>query len=318
MKFTYITALVFAIILFTTLAVDFSLGAEAEYVNLYNLFQKVLFQKALPVSSLESLFGTLGALWIALGALLAISAFLAALISILHSNLKYLAIGAVLFTLAAPLQAQEHGKYQVGLTFGEIPILSGSFKPGISLGYHWNDHIYTGVVFQIFDDIERNEESFNAVNTGLGGLVSSKERTGSRFLMQTRITPVVDGPYISLGMVWNDADREVAVFDRRERQIGSNTYNGAVTLVQRRRAAFKPAIGFGYQYDFDNGLSLYTDFTMDFFTSVPTPENELQTDGFTLSDADSQALIKQIEDGYTGNFHNRYHVFNLGMSWRFN
>ena len=51
--------------------------------------------------------------------------------------------------------------WQIGFTFGEIPILSGSFKPGISVGYHFTENIMTEFIYQLKDYLQRDDESFN-------------------------------------------------------------------------------------------------------------------------------------------------------------
>ena len=67
------------------------------------------------------------------------------------------------FQLAAqdiPNPVQQAG-WQIGIGFGEIPY-QGSFKPSFTFGYHVNEHWYVGVIYQLRDEIQRNEDSFNA------------------------------------------------------------------------------------------------------------------------------------------------------------
>ncbi len=221
-----------------------------------------------------------------------------------------------IITATTAITAAPAGTVELGLTFGEIPILSGSFKPGISAGYHYNEYLYIGGVFQLVDNLQRDGESYNAQNTKLGGIIRSKESVGERILLQARITPVKMGPYVSVGWVYNYDDVETMTFDSRERTIGMGTYTGPVTIKQTRKQGGGFGMGLGYQYDFDSAISLNTDFTMAFMSDIPTPEIEFLDDP-AISDEDKTSFRQVLQNELKNNFHNHYHVFNLGVSYRF-
>lgn len=207
--------------------------------------------------------------------------------------------------------------WQIGFTFGEIPVLSGSFKPGITLGYQFNDHLMAEFTFQLKDYLQRDEESFNAVNIGYDGLTSSKETTGERIFLGLRYKPVKWSPYLTAGVVLNLDDVETIKYDYRERVIGNNIYEGNIDIVQTRKSGIAPALGFGYEYDFSNGLAVNTNFAMAFFNDIPTAKITVKSDK-TILESDLKLLKKKIDYEYKGNFHNRYHIFNLGLSYKFN
>ncbi len=206
--------------------------------------------------------------------------------------------------------------WEIGFTFGEIPILAGSFKPGISVGYHLNEHLNFNIVYQLTDNIQRNDESFNAESTGLAGLLSSKETTGQRMLISVRYKPVDWSPYIIAGFVYNNDDVETMKFDQRLRGIGEGNYNSNITIKQARKSGFEPAVGFGYQYDFDNGISLNTSIAAAVFSGISKPKTEIESSA-PLSGEDKNFLNQKIWDAYKSNFHNHYHIFNIGVSYRF-
>ena len=147
------------------------------------------------------------------------------------------------------------GAWTVGIGFGEIPFLAGSFKPSVSLGYHVSDHVYVGGIVQLRDVLERGTESFNAVNTGLGGIESTREETGARALIHARLRPHRYSPFLSVGAVFNASDREVMVFDDRRR----DHWQRVLRRCHHARAdppwGIRPAVGFGYGYTFDSGSS---------------------------------------------------------------
>ena len=99
---------------------------------------------------------------------------------------------AVILSLCPVLSAQEipvfQPYWQIGVGLGELP-MGGSFKPSISLGYQFNEKLYTGIIYQLPDRISRDKSSFNARSTGLDGLTSSNESVAQRFLFQVRYTP---------------------------------------------------------------------------------------------------------------------------------
>lgn len=207
--------------------------------------------------------------------------------------------------------------WQLGFTFGEIPILAGSFKPGITVGYNFNSNFMAELTIQLKDYLQRGDESFNAQNIGFDGLTNSSETTGSRIFFGLRYKPWDWSPYLTAGFVYNNEDVETMTFDKRERIIGENTYNTNVKIVQTRGSGIAPAFGFGYQYDFNNGISLNTSFAMAFLTDIATPEVEISSDE-PISESDLNSLKEKIINVYDDNFHNRYHIFNLGISYRFN
>ena len=86
--------------------------------------------------------------------------------------------------------AQERTDYlqnywQVGFGLGELPT-GGSFKPSITVGYHFNEKVYAGIIYQLKDEISRGNSSFNAQSTDLEGLTSSSEGVDQRFIFQVR------------------------------------------------------------------------------------------------------------------------------------
>ncbi len=208
-------------------------------------------------------------------------------------------------------------KFQLGFTFGEIPILAGSFKPGLTMGYHFNKNLSIEFTIQLKDYLNRNEESFNAVNIGLEGLKSSKETTGERIFFGVRYRPADWSPYVSFGFVFNNDDVETIHFDKRQRIVGSGNYDSAVEIIQTRSSGIGPAIGFGYQYDFNENIGINTNFNMDFFSGTPSPKVKISSSE-ELKKEDKLYLENKILKSYKDNFHNNYHIFNLGVTYKFN
>lgn len=148
-----------------------------------------------------------------------------------------------------------HNRYwQIGIGLRELPS-GGSFKPSITFGYHFNEKIYAGLIYQFKDRINRDGASFNAQSSGLEGLVGSSETVAQRFLLQMRYTPLKNGPYLSGGFVFNGKDTETMQFDARSREINGATYDGTIEIHQTRPTGWGLALGFGYQHNFKNGLS---------------------------------------------------------------
>lgn len=204
--------------------------------------------------------------------------------------------------------------WMVGLHLGELP-WQGSFKPGLSLGYHLNDLVYFGALFQIGDEIRRDATSFNVQNTGLDGLLKSSETVAPRAFVGARVRPHRYAPFASLGVVYNGADVETMDFDARARIIGTSSYEGTLTIRQQRPAAFRPAIGVGYSYTFGSGLEVSTAWSGWIFGR---PGLELDIDSESvLSSADEASLRHTINEGFGSTITNKYHIFHIGAGYAF-
>ncbi len=204
--------------------------------------------------------------------------------------------------------------FLVGVELGELP-WGGSFKPGLSVGYYLNELAYIGAEVQIGDSIRRDSTSFNVQNTGLDGLVQSSEDVAPRGFLGVRLRPHRYAPFATLGMVYNGVDTETMVFDARSRTIGSRDYVGAVTLRQTRPAAFRPAFGLGYSYEFDSGLQLSTAWS-GWLSEAPSVELEIHSDA-ELSRADEAELREHVADGFGSTITNKYHIFHVGAGYVF-
>ena len=204
--------------------------------------------------------------------------------------------------------------WMVGIHLGELP-WQGSFKPGLSVGYHLNELVYFGALFQIGDEIRRDSSSFNVQNAGLDGLVKSSETVASRAFVGVRLRPHRYSPFASLGLVYNGADVETMEFDARERAIGNGSYDGTVTIRQERPAAFRPAIGLGYSYTFDSGLELSSAWSGWVF-GRPGLSLDIHSEA-PLSAADEASLRRQIVDGFGSTITNKYHIFQVGAGYTF-
>jgi hypothetical protein len=208
------------------------------------------------------------------------------------------------------------GHWQIGLSFGEIPILAGSFKPGVTVGYHVDERVFIGLDVQTPDHLQRDQQSFNARNTGLEGLATSSETTGVRALLSVRVRPNWRLPFVQVGVVYNGDDTETMVFDAHERPIGSGIYPGDLIIEQTRPSGFGLAVGLGYQYDFSNDLSAHLGIALALLSPVPDPEIQLGG-AAEVAPADVSDLRAHLTEVYKENLHNHYHLFSVGVGYRF-
>lgn len=218
----------------------------------------------------------------------------------------------LMLTLSSLKVAHATEKLFVG--FGEIPLLADSFKPSIGYGKRYENFEY-GFYLQLKDDLQRDDESFNA-DFGQDGLVSSKETTGIRAMMQGRYYPFQNPFYLSFGLLFSGGDKEQMEFDTRNRIIGSNAYDSSISVDLESDQGFAPALGVGATFPISGAWSLTTDFTMAWFGSIPTPEVEVSASA-GVSASDLLQLKEEILDNYDSNFHNRYHLFNVGLTYEF-
>ncbi|MCB0665190.1 MAG: hypothetical protein KDC80_05175 [Saprospiraceae bacterium] len=225
----------------------------------------------------------------------------------------------VLFILPFMLHSQEisfpeNGYWQIGFGLGELPT-GGSFKPSISVGYHVNEKIYAGIIYQLKDHIARNQASINARSSGLTGLNTASEIVAQRFLAQIRYKPFRNGPYLSTGIVFNGRDRETMVFDHRDRQLFGEEYTGDIGIIQSRPAGWGLAAGVGYEYRFKNGVAAGFEWTPA-WAQYPEPEYEFGGEA-GLSSNTKKSLQDLMNGKFKSSVTNMYKVFHLGISYHF-
>ena len=205
------------------------------------------------------------------------------------------------------------GVWSVTFGFGEIPFLAGSFKPSLGFGYHFNRFVYVGTIVQLDDFIERGDESFNAVNADVDGLVATRERTGPRVFLGARMRPHRYSPYLSIGGIFNGTDVETMEFDDRTRSLHGTEYTGRFDVEIARPFGLRPAFGLGYAYTFDSGIALNLEFSGAWLFKPATPR--IRVLNADVSDEVRRVLIDRFQRAYDDNFHNRYHLFNLGVGY---
>lgn len=217
------------------------------------------------------------------------------------------------FMMCGAVSVAAEGRWHVGIELGEIPF-HGSFKPGISVGYSFNDFCYAGVVYQIRDHIQRDHSSFNAQAIQLPGLERSSEQVGQRAYVHMRLRPHRLAPFVSLGFVYNDADTETIQFDDRERLIGDRLIRGPLKIVQKRPRGFRPALGLGYGYVFDSGFEVFAEWAGWWFQKAPKPQLEISgvNDVVVLQD-----LENRIVRSFQSSIFNTYHIFQVGVGYTF-
>ncbi|MDH3326955.1 MAG: hypothetical protein OEM38_09600 [Gammaproteobacteria bacterium] len=198
--------------------------------------------------------------------------------------------------------------------FGEVPVLSGSFKPSLGIAKRHGLFEFGGY-YQFSDSLERDGESFNA-DFGQNGLSSSSESVGQRGMLQMKFFPWNRFVYLTLAAAYNDNDSEKMHFETTSRIIGANQYMTDLDVNITRNQAIRPAIGFGFAVPITKVLRFSADFTMDWFTGVPTPDTSVRS-SMQLQDSDRIKLIENINRNFNNNFHNRHHLFNMGLSYLF-
>lgn len=233
---------------------------------------------------------------------------------------KFLLINLLCFAFIS-IEAQRSNfpnlekSWQIGIGFGEIPY-KGSFKPSLTFGYHLNERLYFGFVYQFKDKIQRDGSSFNVQASGLDGVASSQEQVAQRMMLHGRYTPFKQGPFISFGLVYNGHDVENMHFDARDRMIQGLEYAGSIGIIQSRPSGWGPALGVGYQYNFRNGLSLNAEWSPAWFTKIKEPDYQF-ADSADLSPETQTYLANKMTDKFQSTVTNRYKVFHIGLAYRF-
>lgn len=104
-------------------------------------------------------------------------------------------------------------------------------------------------------------------------------------------------------------------FDERIRQIANKNYNGAISIKQIRPAGWGLALGIGYQYNFENGLSAGFEWTPA-WGQYPNPLYGFS--GSSMLSTDAKNVVKtKLDKGFNNSVTNMYKVFHFGVAYRF-
>lgn len=218
-----------------------------------------------------------------------------------------LAAGPIAVTAQVP---ESRGRWTAAVELGELP-MHGSFKLGLSVGYHLDDLAWVGVAYQMPDAIARDATSFNANSLRLEGLETSRERVGKRAYLQTRLRPHRHAPFVSLGLVFNDRDTETIGFDARPRTLGDETARGELLVRVSRPAALRPAIGAGYEWSNERGLTAFVEWSGWWLRGAPDPDVTIE--GESLPSGFAGEIGRRLSDHFTSSLFNTYHIFQLGV-----
>lgn len=220
--------------------------------------------------------------------------------------MKFLLLFCLALFLHASSYTTQTSRTFIGLGFGEIPILAQSAKYAISVGrYLSEDFSFLGVI-QSKDTLQRNGESFNAQNSGLDGLSSSTETTGERLLAAIVYEPQWSYVHFIAGVLYNGSDTEQMRFSSQQ------TIDIEVTRTHRT----VPVIGIGYAHDITRQWFFHTSMTAGIFSGISEPDVSVKTSE-PIDQITREKITSQVIDGYMDNFHNHYHIFNIGIAYRF-
>lgn len=220
-------------------------------------------------------------------------------------------VAVLLLPVASAAQPVDlDGRWTLALELGELPV-QGSFKLGLSAGYHWNEHVWVGFAWQRPDEIRRGASSFNAGATGLDGLVWTRERVGRRAYLQARVRPHRFSPFVSMGAVFNARDTETMSFDDRVRSAGGAAASGPVTVRSSRRGAVRPALGLGYQWTSRDGLTLFAEWAGWWLRGAPEPEVAVAAPG--ADPAFGAEVDRRLRSHFTSSVFNTWHIFQVGV-----
>ena len=131
-------------------------------------------------------------------------------------------------------------------------------------------------------------------------------------MLQVKYFPWSNYFYLNVGSIYNDIDKEDIEFRDQLRTIGDNQYTTDLSISITRPAAIKPAFGIGLSWPITHSVFFNTDFTMNWLGDIQNPDIRIHST-VHLDDRDRSQLRDNISQNYKNNFHNRYHLFNIGV-----
>jgi len=200
--------------------------------------------------------------------------------------------------LSSMLMANEN---YIGLGFGEIPLMDSSFKPSLYAQSYLDESSFLFTHLQAKDNLQRDENSFNIQKANRDDLVYSKETTGERVFIG--FGQNIIGKNLSLigGLLYTGMDTENALFA-----------NSTKVSIQRDS---KVSFITGLSAKFTIYKNLYFDIA---FAMDPMNKPEKPTVSVLSNSQEEKLDLKnKLEKGYVDNFHNRYHIFNIGITYKY-
>lgn len=131
-------------------------------------------------------------------------------------------------------------------------------QQGVRFGYHINKRFYVGIE-RLFKGEGRyglpNRPPENIWKFDRNGVVGDRAYYPKRDILDIRISPWDFGLFFSFGIIKSGEDREEIVFDRRQRSIGSNSYDTGLNIQMLQEPYTAPTIGLGINHVYRNGFS---------------------------------------------------------------
>ncbi len=205
--------------------------------------------------------------------------------------------------------------WQGGLGIGNFPI-HGSFKTSLTGGYFITDKLYVGAIYQLRDEIKKNNSSFNAKSAELGGLVRATYYSAPRLLIQGRYTPFKCGAYVSAGIVVNGESQEDMSYNVQKRTIIEEPKINGIRIEQRRSGGWGLGLGIGYQHNFSKHISANIEWTPAWFQH-PKPSYKIIASPANLTNAEMEEIISRMDDAFKRRLTNMYQVIHIGIAYRF-
>jgi hypothetical protein len=170
---------------------------------------------------------------------------------------------------------------------------------GIYLGYQITRLMAIGLTSQTFYNdhnywSDHDSYKYDHENTYLGqeGVKKSASEIDPRHLLEMRFFPWDFGLYFSGGILHVGKQKSTIEFKKQNRTIGENEYNTGMTAELDYQAWTGAAAGIGYNYIFQNGISLSAGFNAGF--GILTPEVEVSSTS-AVTDEDMEDWRDQIK-----------------------
>ncbi len=177
---------------------------------------------------------------------------------------------------------------------------------GFHLGYQLSESIYIGWTSHayaegknIWDDnrsYEYGDEDYddNRQVYGQKGVEKTESELDPQHLLQLRLIPWDFGLYFSFGVLHQGAIKTTTKFKEQERTIGESTYNTSLEATVEYKSWTGLATGVGFNYIFDNGITLGTEFNVGLGVNSANATVE-NTGSVTVDPDDLDYWKKQIE-----------------------
>lgn len=198
---------------------------------------------------------------------------------------------------------------------GERPIQMQVDGYGLSLGWHISELIYVGFTHRGQTGayhVQQGQHDDPDEIYGQRGVQDADLELGERNALEIRFSPWEHGFYFAVGVLRVFGDSQDVLYDERARVVGDGAYVTGIRLRIQGKPKTAGALGFGFNYVADFGLSLGAGVLIGLDQPEP-PDIEITVTNPDVLQSDIDKFRAEVQ----GDFTDSPFLFHLAIGYNF-